>query len=404
MSKKNSQDIFISALINGITHGVIYLLISFTFFACIGKEQKNKKKLLLDKLQNKVKKGQIPERIGEYLKEEINNNFLTDEFRLKTIVDLPWNIYTKEEEDTKTILKSLSTTHEGLKEVKNKIVTHLFEKKFLNQNKCLLLYGCYGNGKTTLAQSIAKALNRNFVRISLAGAYDVGIIRGFKKTYHNSSYGRIIAAIKASGSMNPLILLDEVDKMGVGVRNDNQIANSLLELLDPQQNKAFHDNFIDIDFDISNVLFIATANDIKKINPILLDRLKILEIPNYSADSMQKIIKKKFDQQIDVLKQNFVAHINNKFNFNIKKEEIPITANFNEKSLSKILEKKIKSNIKKCYNDISIRSLESIVNNIIADVTFNKLNELSCNNFTQKQQILNSLKMDITIDWQKYIF
>ena len=211
---------------------------------------------------------------------------------LQLMLDLPWNETTKDNLDLQRARKRLDADHFGLEEVKERILEHLAIIKLKGDLKSpiICLYGPPGVGKTSLGKSVAESLKRKFGRISLGGLHDEAEIRGHRRTYIGAMPGRIIQTIKRCGSSNPVIILDEVDKVGIG--NHGDPSSALLEVLDPEQNTTFHDNYLDTEYDLSKVLFIATANNIANINPALRDRMEMINIPGYILEDKIEIARK----------------------------------------------------------------------------------------------------------------
>lgn len=222
---------------------------------------------------------------------------------IQTLLDLPWGEYTKDNLNLSNAERVLNKDHYGMEAVKERIIEHLAVLKMRGDFKSpiICLYGPPGVGKTSLGKSIAKAMKRKYVRMSLGGLHDESEIRGHRKTYVGAMAGQIIKNIKKAGSSNPVFILDEIDKVGQQ-SNHGDPSSALLEVLDPEQNSAFHDNYLDTDYDLSKVMFIATANNINTIPGPLLDRMELIEVSGYLAEEKVEIAKRHLvPQELDNL-------------------------------------------------------------------------------------------------------
>jgi ATP-dependent Lon protease len=252
----------------------------------------------IERMREEAKKKNWPEEVGATFEKELQKverlNPAVAEYSvqmtyLQLLLELPWNDTTTDNLDLRQAREQLDRDHFGLEEVKERILEHLAVIKLKGDLKSpiICLYGPPGVGKTSLGKSVAAALGRKFGRISLGGLHDESEIRGHRRTYIGAMPGRIIQTIKRCGSSNPVIILDEVDK--VTVSNHGDPSSALLEVLDPEQNTTFHDNYIDMEYDLSKVLFIATANNIANIAPALRDRMEMINIAGYLLEEKIRI-------------------------------------------------------------------------------------------------------------------
>ena len=253
-------------------------------------------------LEDKASKLYMPTKVAETFKREVEKfkriNPQSPDYNmqlnyLQTIVSLPWGIDTKDNLNIKNAERVLDRDHYGMEKVKERILEHLATLRFRRTEKApiLCLVGPPGVGKTSLGRSIAEALGRKYVRISLGGVHDEAEIRGHRRTYIGAMPGRIIKGIMKAETCNPLFVLDEVDKVSENNYNGDP-HSALLEVLDPEQNNAFHDNFIDLDFDLSKVFFIATANSLQTIPRPLLDRMEIIDVEGYLTEEKKEIARR----------------------------------------------------------------------------------------------------------------
>ena len=259
---------------------------------------------------------------------------------LELILDLPWNEFTKDIFDLKKANKILNRDHFGLEEVKKRIIEHLAVLKLKGDMKSpiICLYGPPGVGKTSLGKSIAEALGRKYERVSLGGLRDEAEIRGHRKTYIGAMPGRIIKAIKKAESSNPVFVLDEIDKVTRDSHGDP--SSALLEVLDPEQNEQFHDNYLELEYDLSKVLFVATANSLSSIQPALRDRMEIIEINGYTVEEKVKIGQK------HLLPKQLLAH-------GLTKDDLSI----NDSVLEKIIDQYTRES--------GVRGLEKVLSKMI---------------------------------------
>ncbi len=237
-----------------------------------------------DKFEKEIKKLQrMNPMVPEY---SITINYL------ELMLDLPWENYTEDNFDLDLAEQILSADHFGLDKVKDRITEYLAVLKLRQDMKApiLCLVGPPGVGKTSLGKSIAKALGRHYIRMSLGGLHDEAELRGHRKTYIGAMPGRIMQSIKKAGASNPVFILDEIDKIGNSFRGDP--SSALLEILDPEQNSSFYDNYLELEYDLSKVLFIATSNSLSTIQPALLDRMEIIEVSGYSVEEKMEIVRR----------------------------------------------------------------------------------------------------------------
>ncbi len=256
----------------------------------------------VDELREKADKASMPEKVRALFNDELaklqrinpqNPDYNVQLNYLQTLMQLPWENSTKDNMNLQNAESTLNKDHYGMEKVKERILEHLAVLKLRGDMKSpiICLYGPPGVGKTSLGRSIAKALKRKYVRMSLGGVHDESEIRGHRRTYIGAMPGRIIKNMIKAGSANPVFILDEIDKIS-GQTVNGDPSSALLEVLDPEQNNAFHDNFLDIDYDLSKVMFIATANDISQIPRPLLDRMELIEVSGYCTEEKTEIARR----------------------------------------------------------------------------------------------------------------
>ena len=266
---------------------------------------------------------------------------------LQQMVDLPWNVYSKDDLNLTKAEKVLNRDHYGMEKVKERILEYISVLKLRGDLKSpiLCLYGPPGVGKTSLGKSIADALNRKYVRMSLGGLHDEAEIRGHRRTYIGAMPGRIIKNIEKAGTSNPVFILDEIDKVMQNA-NHGDPASALLEVLDPEQNTAFHDNFLDMDYDLSKVMFIATANDLSTIPGPLRDRMEIIEVSGYTTE-----------EKIEIAKRHLVPREKDKTGLKSDK-----ALAFRKPTLEKIIERYTRES--------GVRQLEKQINKCLRKIAF----------------------------------
>lgn len=310
-------------------------------------------------LKEKAEKKKWTDEVAGVFKREIDKlqrmNPMAGEFSMQMnycelLLDLPWGEYTADNYDLKRAQKILDRDHFGLEKVKERILEYLAViklKKGSMKSPILCLYGPPGVGKTSLGKSVAEALGRKYIRMSLGGLHDEAEIRGHRRTYIGAQPGRIIQNLRKAQSSNPVFVLDEIDKLGVSYQGDP--SSALLEVLDPEQNSAFYDNFIEVDYDLSNVMFIATANNLATIQPALLDRMEIINVTGYTLEEKAEIAKR------HLLPKQISEHGIEKKQVNFPKKAIEaIVEGYTAESGVRNLEKKIAKVLRSIAKDIAM--------------------------------------------------
>jgi ATP-dependent Lon protease len=269
---------------------------------------------------------------------------------LQTLVNLPWNEYTEDDLDLKRAQRILDKDHYGMEKVKERILEHMAVLALRGDLKSpiICLYGPPGVGKTSLGKSIAEAMRRKYVRISLGGLHDEAEIRGHRRTYIGAMPGRIIKSIQKAGSSNPVFILDEIDKVTQMTHNGDP-ASALLEVLDPEQNNAFHDNYLDVDYDLSKVLFIATANNLATIPRPLLDRMEVIEVSGYITE-----------EKIEISKRHLIPRELENTGQNVK----GIKSSFNKAAIEMIIERYTRES--------GVRQLEKQINKALRKIAYKR--------------------------------
>jgi len=312
----------------------------------------------IEKLRKRGASKKWPKAVVEHFNKELDKlqrmNPQAAEFPVsmnyvELMLDLPWDEYTKDDFDLKRAAKILDKDHFGLEKVKSRILEYLAVLKLKQDMKgpILCLYGPPGVGKTSLGKSIARSLQRNYVRMSLGGVHDEAEIRGHRKTYIGAMPGKIIQNIKKAKSSNPVFVLDEIDKIRSDFRGDP--SSALLEVLDPEQNNSFNDNYVEVEYDLSKVLFIATANSLDTIQPALRDRMEIIEITGYTVEEkLQIAIRHLVPKQL-----NEHGLGESEFRFN-KDALLKIITHYTRESGVRILERKIGSIVRSLAKQVAM--------------------------------------------------
>ena len=319
----------------------------------MGNESTPEKKELMEKAAKK----KWPEEVGKFFAKELEKldqvnpnspDFNVQLTYLQTLVNLPWGEYTKDDLNLQRAKKILDRDHYGMEKVKERILEYIAVLSLRGDLKSpiLCLYGPPGVGKTSLGKSIADALKRKYVRVSLGGLHDEAEIRGHRRTYIGAMPGRIIKNIQKAGSSNPVFILDEIDKVTQNTHNGDP-ASALLEVLDPEQNNAFHDNYLDVDYDLSKVMFIATANNLGSIPRPLLDRMEIIEVSGYITE-----------EKYEIAKRHLVPREKDNTGLTDKK------LTFNKAAIEKIIEQYTRES--------GVRQLEKQVNKALRKLAFKK--------------------------------
>ena len=269
---------------------------------------------------------------------------------LQTMVSLPWGEFTEDDLDLKRAQKILDQDHYGMEKVKERILEYMAVLALRGDLKSpiICLYGPPGVGKTSLGKSIASAMKRKYVRVSLGGLHDEAEIRGHRRTYIGAMPGRIIKSIQKAGSSNPVFILDEIDKVSQMTHNGDP-ASALLEVLDPEQNNAFHDNYLDVDYDLSKVLFIATANNLGTIPKPLLDRMEIIEVSGYITE-----------EKIEIAKRHLIPREIDNTGLNTKE----LKPSFNKSAIEMIIERYTRES--------GVRQLEKQINKSLRKIAFKR--------------------------------
>ena len=321
----------------------------------IGNGESNEKRELIRKSLRKKWSFEMDRTFRKECDKLDNLNPQSPEFNvqltyLQTLVGLPWGEYTEDDLDLKRAQKILDKDHYGMEKVKERILEYMAVLALRGDLKSpiICLYGPPGVGKTSLGKSIAAAMKRKYVRVSLGGLHDEAEIRGHRRTYIGAMPGRIIKSIQKAGSSNPVFILDEIDKVTQNTHNGDP-ASALLEVLDPEQNNAFHDNYLDVDYDLSKVLFIATANNLSTIPGPLLDRMEIIDVSGYITE-----------EKIEIAKRHLIPRELENNGLDIK----GMKPSFNKAAIEMIIERYTRES--------GVRQLEKQINKALRKIAFNR--------------------------------
>lgn len=326
----------------------------------------------VDEMAEKAKKKKWSKKVQEHFEKELSKmqrmnpqvaEYSIQRNYLDLLLDLPWNEFSKDKFDLKRAQKILDRDHYGLEDVKRRIIEYLAVLKLRNDMKSpiLCLYGPPGVGKTSLGKSVAEALGREYVRMSLGGLRDEAEIRGHRKTYIGAMPGRIIQSLKKAGTSNPVFILDEIDKLSNSHQGDP--SSAMLEVLDPEQNSEFHDNFLEMGYDLSKVMFIATANNLSTIQPALRDRMEIINVTGYTIEEKVEIAKR------HLLPKQLEEHGLSKKDLKIGKRQLEkIVEGYTRESGVRSLEKQIAKVVRYAAKSIAMEEDYNVtVNNAVVE-------------------------------------
>jgi ATP-dependent Lon protease len=328
----------------------------------------------IDEMRKRAKKKKWDDKVKDHFEKELAKmqrmnpqvaEYSIQRNYLDLLLDLPWNEFSKDKFDLKRAEKILNRDHYGLEDVKRRIIEYLAVLKLRNDMKSpiLCLYGPPGVGKTSLGKSVAEALGREYVRMSLGGLRDEAEIRGHRKTYIGAMPGRIVQSIKKAGTSNPVFILDEIDKLASSHQGDP--SSAMLEVLDPEQNSEFYDNFLEMGYDLSKVMFIATANNLGTIQPALRDRMEIINVTGYTIEEKVEIAKK------HLLPKQLKEHGLSSNDLKIGKPQLEkIVEGYTRESGVRTLEKQLAKMVRFAAKNIAIEEVYDVkvTNDVIEEV------------------------------------